>query len=101
MAQFDVYRNPGKSSCKRAPLLVEVQGNYCDIISTCVVIPLVMSGIFIPATVLNPTIIFDGAEYILSTAEMTAVSRSNLGRPIGSLKDKNLEIIQAIDRLLL
>jgi len=101
MAQFDLYRNPSTSSCKRAPFLVEVQGNYCDIVSTCVVIPLIMSGIFIPATVLNPIILFDETEYILSTAEMTAVSRSNLGRPIGSLKDIRLEIIQAIDRLLL
>jgi toxin CcdB len=101
MAQFDVYRNPGASTSKRVPYLVEVQGNYCDIISTCVVIPLVLTGFFTPAPVLNPTVIIDGIEYILSAAEITSVLRSKLGRPIGSLKNLNTDIIQAIDRLLL
>lgn len=101
MAQFDVYRNPSAVSGKRAPYLVEVQGNYCDIISTCVVIPLVSAGEFIPAPVLNPTFEINGRNYVLSTAETTAVSRSKLGTPIGSLKSLRDEIIQAIDRLLL
>jgi toxin CcdB len=101
MAQFDIYPNPGTSSCKRAPYLVEVQGNYCDVISTCVVIPLVVSGLFIPAPVLNPAILINGKTYLLSTAELTAVLRLKLGRPIGSLKEYHTDIIQAIDRLLL
>ncbi|BCO11309.1 hypothetical protein GEOBRER4_n1509 [Citrifermentans bremense] len=101
MAQFDVYRNPSKTSWNRAPYLVEIQGNYCDIITTCVVIPLVIVGQFIPAPVLNPVIEINGSKYLLSTAEMTAVSRSRLGRPVGSLKRLHSEIIQAIDRLLL
>lgn len=101
MAQFDVYRNPSQISGKRAPYLVEVQGNYCDIISTCVVIPLVSAGEFIAAPVLNPTVEIDGRKYLLSTAETTAISRSKLGRPVGSLKGVRNDIIQAIDRLLL
>jgi hypothetical protein len=101
MAQFDVYRNPGVSTSKRVPYLVEVQGDYCDIITTCVVIPLVPNGFFTPAPVLNPSIIIEGIEYVLSTAEITSVLRSKLGRPIGSLKHLNTDIIQAIDRLLL
>jgi toxin CcdB len=100
MAQFDVYRNPGASTSKRAPYLVEVQGNYCDIISTCVVIPIVSPGFFTPAPVLNPIIVIEGIAYVLSTAEITSVLRSKLGRPIGSLKHANTDIIQAIDRLL-
>ena len=101
MAQFDVYRNPSPSSSKRAPYLVEVQGNFCDVITTCVVIPLVVPGLFIPAPVLNPKIAVSGVEYLLSTAEITAVLRTKLGRPVGSLGDYRDEIIQAIDRLLL
>ena len=101
MAQFDLYRNTSQTSGKRAPYLVEVQGNYCDIISTCVVIPLVKSGEFLAAPVLNPIVTINGAEYILSTAEITAISRAKLERPIGSLKHLRTEIIQAIDRLLL
>ena len=101
MAQFDVYRNPSPNSSKRAPYLVEVQGNFCDIIATSVVIPLVPCGEFIPAPVLNPTVEFAGQKFILSTAEITSVSRSRLNQTIGSLSYLHNEIIQAIDRLLL
>jgi toxin CcdB len=101
MAQFDVYRNPSPASSKRVPYLVEVQGNYCDIIATCVVIPLAVVGEFIPAPVLNPTFEIADKKYLLSTPEITAVTRSRLGRPIGSLSNHRTEIIQAIDRLLL
>lgn len=81
--------------------MVEVQGDYCDIISTCVVIPLVAYGEFIAAPVLNPVIEISGRKYLLSTAEITAVMRSRLGGPIGSLKQQRTDIIQAIDRLML
>ena len=101
MAQFDVYRNPSPNSSKRVPYLVEIQGNFCDIIATCVVIPLVPLGEFIPAPVLNPTAEIAGKEFLLSTAEITAVSRSRLGQPVVTLGNLRIEIIQAIDRLLL
>lgn len=101
MAQLDVYHNTSQVSGKRTPYLVEVQGNYCDIISTCAVIPLVKVGEFIAAPVLNPIITINDTEYLLSTAEITAILRSKLGRPVGSLKHLRTEIIQAIDRLLL
>jgi toxin CcdB len=100
MAQFDVFQNISPKSKTRAPYLVEVQGNYCDATSTCVVIPLFTIGTFIPASVLNPTIWIDENEYILCTAEITSVLRSNLGRRVGSIKHYHDEIIQAIDRLL-
>ncbi|HBA89542.1 MAG TPA: plasmid maintenance protein CcdB [Geobacter sp.] len=100
MAQFDVYRNPSPTSSGRAPYFVEVQGNYCAVKSTCVIIPLVISTAFFPAPVLNPLILLDGVEYILSTAEITAVARSRLGRRIGSIQRYHNEILRAIDRLL-
>jgi toxin CcdB len=101
MAQFDVYRNPSPNSSQRIPYLVEIQGNFCDTIATCVVIPLVPLGEFIPAPVLNPTAEIAGKEFLLSTAEITAVSRSRLGQPVATLGNLRIEIIQAIDRLLL
>lgn len=101
MAQFDLYRNPSPTSSRRSPYIVEVQGNFCDLISTCVVIPLVVPGSFIPAPVLNPKIVVDGIEYVLCTAEITSVSRLKLGRPVGSVAEYRVDIIQAIDRLLL
>jgi toxin CcdB len=101
MAQFDVYRNTSPNSSKRTPYLVEIQGNFCDILDTCVVIPLVPLGEFTPAPVLNPTVEIAGKKFILSTAEISAISRSRLVQPVGTLGSLRIEIIQAIDRLLL
>jgi toxin CcdB len=101
MAQFDVYHNPGARTSKQAPYLVEIQGRFVDSLTTCVVIPLVRKECFSGATVLNPVILVNGVEYLMSTAEMTAVLRKILGRPVGSAQAQRSEIIAAIDRLLL
>lgn len=101
MAQFDVYKNPGSRTSRQAPYLLEVQGRFVDSLSTVVVIPLVGKEFFSGATVLNPTVIVNGGEYLLSTAEITAVLRNILGSPVASLQSQRSEIIAAIDRLLL
>jgi len=101
MAQFDVYHNPGARTGKHAPYLVEIQGRFVESLSTCVVAPLVRGEYFIGASVLNPLVPVNGEEYYLSPAEMTAVSRTILGRPVASLTAYRTEIIAAIDRLLL
>lgn len=101
MAQFDVYKNPGSRTSKQAPYLVEVQGRFVDSLATCVVVPLVCKEYFTGAPVLNPVIIVNGVEYVLSTAEITAVLRSILGLPFTSVQSYRSEIIAAIDRLLL
>ena len=100
MAQFDINRNPMPRSSKRAPYLLEVQSNLIDTVATCVIIPLLLPDSFVPARVLNPTIMVSGDAYLLCTAEITAVLRSVLGRPVGSATQQRTEIIAAIDRLL-
>ena len=101
MAQFDVYRNPGVRTGKQAPYLIEIQGRFVESLATSVVIPLVCKEYFTGALVLNPIISVDGVEYFLSTAEMTAVLRTILGRPVTSVQSYCAEIIAAVDRLLL
>lgn len=101
MAQFDVYKNPGSRTGKQAPYLVEVQGRFVDTLATCVVIPLVCKEYFSGATVLNPVIVVNEVGYLLSTAEITAVSKNILGLPVSSVHSHRSEIIAAIDRLLL
>jgi toxin CcdB len=101
MAQFDFYKNPGSRTCKQAPYLVEIQGRFVESLSTCVVIPLVYKEYFIGATVLNPVISLNGDEYYLSTAEITAVPKAILGKPVGSIQAYRSEIIAAIDRLMM
>ncbi len=101
MAQFDVYSNPGTLTRKQAPYLLEVQGRFVDRLSTCVVIPLVCPEYFTGATILNPVIPVNSVDYLLSTAEITAVLRKILGLPVASVRPYRNEIIAAIDRLLL
>jgi toxin CcdB len=101
MAQFEVYRNPGVRTSKQAPYLVEIQGQFVDTLSTCVVIPLVEPRYFTGATVLNPLIPINGVEYVASTSEITAIPRSVLGKPVTSVTAYRADIIAAIDRLLL
>lgn len=101
MAQLDVYKNPGPRTSKQAPYLVEVQGRFVDSLTTCVVIPLVCKEYFTGATILNPVIVVNGAEYLLSTAEITAVRKNILGLPVASVQSQRTQIIAAIDRLLL
>jgi toxin CcdB len=101
MAQFDVYKNPGSRTSKQAPYLIEIQGRFIESLTTCVIIPLVKTRYFTGATVLNPLIPVNGVEYYLSTAEITAVSRSLLGQSVASVLPYRTEIISAVDRLLL
>lgn len=101
MAQFDVYPNPSPRSSKRAPYLLEIQSNLLDAVATCVVIPLVRSDSFIPARILNPAILVLGETFLLSTAEITTMLRTQLSRPVCSAADQRGEIIAAVDRLLL
>jgi toxin CcdB len=101
MAQFDVYDNPGPRTSKQAPYLVEIQGRFVESLATCVVIPLVCKEYFSGATVLNPVILINGVEYLLSTAEISSVLRKILGSPVASVQSQRTEIIAAIDRLLL
>lgn len=101
MAQFDVYKNPGTRTSRQAPYLVEVQGRFVESLATCVIIPLLNTESFSGATVLNPRILVNGVEYLLSTAEITSVLRNILGFPVTSVQSQRSEIIAAIDRLLL
>lgn len=100
MAQLDVYKNPGPRTSKQAPYLVEVQGRFVDSLTTCVVIPLVCKEYFTGATILNPVIAINGVEYLLSTAEITAVRKNILGIPVASVQAQRSQVIAAIDRLL-
>jgi toxin CcdB len=100
MAQLDVYKNPGPRTSKQAPYLVEVQGRFVDSVTTCVVIPLVCKEYFTGATIFNPVIAINGVEYLLSTAEITAVRKNILGIPVASVQSQRSQVIAAIDRLL-
>ncbi|PIW46612.1 MAG: plasmid maintenance protein CcdB [Zetaproteobacteria bacterium CG12_big_fil_rev_8_21_14_0_65_54_13] len=100
MAQFDVYRNPNPDTNTFIPYLLDVQADLLDVLATRVVAPLhTPESIAKPLRHLNPVLDIDGENFVLSTAELAAVSAGILGKPTGSVRSYRDEIIAALDFL--
>jgi toxin CcdB len=102
MPQFAVYRNPSPATRKTIPLLLDVQSELLDALSTCVVVPL-----YIPAAVqdgvignLMPLIEFDGKRYIAVIPELAGIPRKSLGADVGDLAHRRHDLSAALDLLL-
>lgn len=97
MAQFDVLevRDEGV-------LVVDVQSDLLgDRIESRVVIPLQrQADTPWQFSRLTPRLEFDGNSYVLGTLLMTALPRSELRGPLGSLEGDRYTILNAIDFLL-
>jgi toxin CcdB len=100
MKQFDVFANPFPRSRQRQPFLVNLQTDLLvRTLSTIVIAPLEPAGAGAFADRLNPTIAFDGNEYVLVTQEIVAVRQQGLGQPVGSVADSHDAIMAALDML--
>lgn len=100
MAQFDVYLNPNKATCKAIPYLLDVQTDLLDTLVTRVVVPLMLADeMGLAAKHLNPQFKIKGVAVVMSTAELAGISSRSLGDKVVSLKSKRDEIIAALDLL--
>ena len=100
MAQFDVYLNPNKATCKATPYLLDVQADLLDTLATRVVTPLILADeMGLAAKHLNPQFKIKGVAVVMSTAELAGISSRSLGDKVVSLKSKRDEIIAALDLL--
>jgi len=97
MAQFDVYRNPRRSS--RARYLLDVQHNVLGGLKTRVVVPLLPLEQVKPMTHLNPVFEVEGGKFVMSTPEIAGVRMQDVGEKIISLDHRRTEIIAALDYL--
>lgn len=99
MAQFDVFRNPNLATLTGIPFLLDVQSGLLDHLITRVVVPLARPELIgnKSAKYLNPSIEIQSEEFVMLTQELAAVPARILGAPVASLKDKHVEIIQALD----
>lgn len=102
MPQFAVHRNPNRATRTAIPLLLDVQSDLLETLSTRVVIPL-----YTPVAVedgiigrLTPRIEVDGAPYVAVTPELAGIPRKSLGVQVGDLSDRRYDIIAALDLLL-
>jgi toxin CcdB len=97
--QFDVFANPSEASRRIAPLVVVVQSHLLDNLPTVVIAPS-LRPVERPAfTYVGMPVAFDGQDYTLSVAELSAIDVRRLARPLGSLQEFEYEIRRALDRL--
>jgi toxin CcdB len=95
MARFDLYR-------AEVGLLVDVQTNFLDGLTTRLVVPLyLLQDAPRPAGRLNPILDVDGQLYALQPQLMGAVWRNELGQPIDNLLRHYDRIVAALDMIFL
>ena len=99
MSQFDVYKNPSKTTRKYFPYILDIQHDFIADISTRIVLPLGKLEYFRNENMntLTPTIEYEGKELIILTPQISSLPASKLKNPIGSLKHFRNEIISALD----
>jgi len=100
MAQFDVFENPNEETNRAIPYLLDVQADLLDTLATRVVVPLVAASAMGKAIQhLNPELTIANATVFMSTAELAGIPVRSMGKKVGSLKDRRLEIIATLDFL--
>ncbi len=99
MAQFDVYRNPSKTTRKHYPYVLDIQSPYISDIATRIVIPLGYSSSFGNEVMagLTPKITYENEKLLLLTPQISSVPAKLLKAPIGSLSHFREVIINALD----
>ncbi|MGF1611563.1 MAG: CcdB family protein [Kiloniellales bacterium] len=100
MAQFDVHRNPSRTSSADYPYLLDVQSDLIGLLATRVVVPLARIGLFRPAVHLYPVFEIEGKAFVMSTSEIAGIAPSALGEHVTSLVTERDTIIAAIDFLI-
>jgi toxin CcdB len=98
MAQFDVYKNPNPRTNSEVPYLLDVQHDILQSLNTRVVVPLIIN--MEPAKHLNPTFTIEKTHVVMSSAELAAILKSDLGEYVCSLKEYRTNIINSIDFLI-
>lgn len=98
MAQFDVYRNPSKTTRAHFPYLVDIQSPYISEIATRIVIPLAYLSSFSGEAMsgLTPRITYRNEELLLLIPQISSIPAMHLMKPIGSLAHFREEIINVL-----
>lgn len=95
MARFDIFEYP-----ETGGYLLDIQCDYLSRLATRVVVPLQPEeDAPPPARDLNPVFQIAGADYVMMTQYMAAVSQKELKRRAGSLVAAQDRIMKAIDML--
>lgn len=94
MAQFDLYR------LGSGQMVVDLQTDLIGLDATRIVAPLRPAAHFAALPKVTPVVTFEGIDWVVRLQEMAAVTRMELGLPIGSLALVQDEIKAGIDVLM-
>ena len=95
MAKFDVFRRRAGDG-----YLLDCQADLLNQLNTRFVVPLLpIEGAPKPAARLNPVFDLEGESYVMMTQFAAAVLVPELGEKVVSLRDRDMEIINALDIL--
>jgi toxin CcdB len=102
MPQFAVYKNRNTATRRRYPLLLDVQSDLLEALSTRVVVPLspVATARDVVMKQLTPILTIDGKEYVLLIPQLAGVSARELDQSIGNVITERAAIIAALDLLI-
>ncbi len=100
MARFDVYPNPDAIERAAVPFWLDVQNTFIEV-DTRVVVPLYAVNRFRTLVRnLNPVLVVEGRNVVMNTSALGAVPITDLHRPVGNLKARQIDIQEALDTLL-
>ena len=102
MAQFAVHKNRNEATRGRFPLLLDVQSDLLEPLSTRVVVPL--SPLATARTramqALTPNLTVAGKDYVMMTPQLAGISARDLGAIVDSISSERSKVIAAIDLLI-
>ena len=102
MAQFVVFRNPGRQR-DSIPYVVVLQNDRFDRGVTRFVAPVVRTSLIaIDVHVLAPRFTIEASEVVMDVFNLATVFADRLGSPIASLRDdeSRAKLIRALDELI-
>ncbi len=99
MAQFDVYKNPSRSTRATFPYILDVQNPVISGIATRIVIPLGKLDRFKNERMdkLTPVVEYGGEKLLILTPQIAAVPARLLKKSTGSLNHHRDKIVAALD----
>lgn len=102
MPQFAVHKNRNSATRGRFPLLLDVQSDLLEPLSTRVVVPLspVATARDVVMKQLAPILTIDGKQYVMLTPQLAGISARELGESIANLATQRPTIIAALDLLI-
>lgn len=101
MRFLDICRNPHHGPTDNTPYLLIVQGNYVEVRSTRVVVPLMRLESVSPIISggLMPELIVEGQQVVMMTPELAGISIEDIGPVVASAEERHHDVRRAIDIL--